>query len=155
MHGLAAYLGLFFAWCLSLENTADSYLCFRLALLHSGSYFFFPCRLPSSLLCTVFDSISSNMDEVISIKQKSKFCRNLVKILQKLQIKLSTLFLSQMRYEIKTFIKISLVQLSGGVIFPFIGVIKNQFLVYKIDTGVISKLMTLPILLICQRTSSL
>ena len=68
MHGLAAYVGLFFAWCLSLENTADSYLCFRLALLHSGSYFFFPCRLPSSLLCTVFDSISSNMDEVISIK---------------------------------------------------------------------------------------
>ena len=37
MHGLAAYVGLFFAWCLSLENTADSYLCFRLALLHSGS----------------------------------------------------------------------------------------------------------------------
>ena len=151
MHGLAAYVGLFFAWCLSLENIV-LVLSTRFTSLR---VFCFPYRLPSSLLFTVFDSISSNMDEVISIKQKSKFSRNLVKILQKLQIKLSTLFLSQMWYEIKTFIKSSLVQLSGGVIFPFIGVIKNQFLVYKIDTGIISKLMTLPVLLICQRTLSL
>ena len=43
MHGLAVYVkeGLPFAWDLSLENSADSYLCFRLALLHSVSYFFF------------------------------------------------------------------------------------------------------------------
>ena len=42
MHGLAAYVkeGLPFAWDLSLENSADSYLRFRLALLHSVSYFF-------------------------------------------------------------------------------------------------------------------
>ena len=40
---------------------------FWLALLHSASYFFFFDQLPSSLLCTVFDSISSNMDEVLSI----------------------------------------------------------------------------------------
>ena len=31
------------------------------------SYFFFPYRSPSSALCTVFDSISSNIDEVLSI----------------------------------------------------------------------------------------
>ena len=31
------------------------------------SYFFFLYRLPSSSLCTVFDSISSNIDEVLSI----------------------------------------------------------------------------------------
>ena len=31
------------------------------------SYFFFLCQSPSSLLCTVFDSISSNIDEVLSI----------------------------------------------------------------------------------------
>ena len=69
MHGLAVYVkeGLTFAWDLSLENSADSYLCFRLALLHSVSYFFFLCRSPSSALCTVFDSISSNIDEVLSI----------------------------------------------------------------------------------------
>ena len=42
-------------------------LCFRLALLHSVSYFFFLYRSPSSSLCTVFDSISSNIDEVLSI----------------------------------------------------------------------------------------
>ena len=68
MHGLAVYVkeGLPFARDLSLENSADSYLCFRLALLHSVSYFLFRYRSPSSL-CTVFDSISSNIDEVISI----------------------------------------------------------------------------------------
>ena len=59
--------GLPFARDLSLENSADSYLCFRLALLHSVSYFFFLYRSPSSSLCTVFDSISSNIDEVLSI----------------------------------------------------------------------------------------
>ena len=56
-----------FARDLSLENSADSYLCFRLALLHSVSYFFFLYRSPTSALCTVFDSISSNIDEVLSI----------------------------------------------------------------------------------------
>ena len=68
-HGLTVYVkeGLPFAWDLSLENFADSYLCFRLALLHSVSYFFFLYRSPSSALCTVFDSISSNIDEVLSI----------------------------------------------------------------------------------------
>ena len=45
MHGLAVYVkGLLFARDLSLENSADSYLCFQLALLHSVSYFFFLCR---------------------------------------------------------------------------------------------------------------
>ena len=68
MHGLAVYVkeGLPFARNLSLENSADSYLCFRLALLHSVSYFFFLYRSPSSALCSVFDSISSNIDEVLS-----------------------------------------------------------------------------------------
>ena len=57
IHGLAVYVkeGLPFAWDLSLENSADSYLCFWLALLHSVSYFFFLYRSPSSSLCTVFD----------------------------------------------------------------------------------------------------
>ena len=69
MHDLAVYVkeGLPFARDLPLENSADSYLCFRLALLHSVSYFFFLYRSPSSSLCTVFDSISSNIDEVLSI----------------------------------------------------------------------------------------
>ena len=48
-------------------KSADSYLCFRLALLHSVSYFFFLYQSPSSTLCTVFDSISSNIDKVLSI----------------------------------------------------------------------------------------
>ena len=47
MHGLAVYVkeGLPFARDLSLENSADSYLCFWLALLHSVSSFFYLCRL--------------------------------------------------------------------------------------------------------------
>ena len=68
MHGLADYVkeGLPFAWDLSLENSADSYLCFQLVLLHSVSCFFFLYRSLSSSLCTIFDSVSSNID-VLSI----------------------------------------------------------------------------------------
>ena len=73
MHGLAVYVkeGLGFARDLSLENSADSYLYFRLALLLSVSYFFFFYRSPSSSLCTVFNSISSHIDEVLAINQSA------------------------------------------------------------------------------------
>ena len=69
MHGLRVYVkeGLSFARDFFLENSEDSYLYFWLALLHSLSYFFFLCWSPSSSMCAVFDSISSNMDEVLSI----------------------------------------------------------------------------------------
>ena len=70
MHGLAVYVkeGVFFAWDLSLENSADPYLCFGLALLHLVSYLFFLYWSPSSLsLCRVFYSIWSNIDEVLLI----------------------------------------------------------------------------------------
>ena len=54
MHGLAVFLkeGLPFAQDLSLENSADSYLCFQQAFYRS----------PSSSLHTVFDFISPNLD---------------------------------------------------------------------------------------------
>ena len=66
MHGLAVYVkeGLPFARDVSLENSADSYLCFQLAFLH----LFFLYRSLSWSVCTVSDSISSNIDEVLSIK---------------------------------------------------------------------------------------
>ena len=69
MHVLPIYMkeGLPFAWDLSLENSVDSYLCFRLALLQYVSYFFFLYRSPSSSLCTVFDSVLSDIDDVLSI----------------------------------------------------------------------------------------
>ena len=38
-----------------------------MALLHSVSYFFFLYQSPSLSLCMVFDTISSNVDEVLSI----------------------------------------------------------------------------------------
>ena len=68
MHGVAVYMneGLSFARDLSLEKSANSYLCFWLALLHSLSYFFFLYWSPSPL-CTVFNSVFANIDEVLSI----------------------------------------------------------------------------------------
>ena len=65
--------GLLSARDLSLENSADSHLCFRLALLHSVSYFFFLYQSPSSSLCTVFDSISSDIAEILSINPSAVF----------------------------------------------------------------------------------
>ena len=67
MHGLAVYVkeGLSFARDLSLENTADSYLCFWLALLNLVSYFFFPYLPPSSSLCL------AKIDEVLSISSSA------------------------------------------------------------------------------------
>ena len=69
MHCLAVDVkeGLPFARDLPLENFAYSYLCFRLALPHSLSCYFFLYQSPSSSLCTVFNYISSNTDEVLSI----------------------------------------------------------------------------------------
>ena len=67
MHGLTVYVkeGLPFRYDIHLENSTDSYLCFWLDLLHSVPYFFFHYWSPSSSLCTIFDSISSNIDEVL------------------------------------------------------------------------------------------
>ena len=59
--------GLASARDLSLENSADYYLCFRLALLHSVCYFLFLYGSLSLSLCTVLYSILSNIDEVLSI----------------------------------------------------------------------------------------
>ena len=58
MYGFVVYVkeGLPFARDLSQENSADSYLSFRLALLHSLSYLFFLYWSLSSLICTIFDS---------------------------------------------------------------------------------------------------
>ena len=75
MHHLAVYIkeGLPFATDLSLKHSAASYLCFWLALPHSMSYFFSLYRSSSSSLCTVFDSISFNIDEVLSINPSAMF----------------------------------------------------------------------------------
>ena len=69
MHGLAVNVkkGLSFAHDVSLQNSADSYVCFELALLNSVFYFFVLYRSPPSKLCTVSDSISSNKNEFLSI----------------------------------------------------------------------------------------
>ena len=71
VHGLAVYVkeGLPFARDLSLRKLCRFLLMYSyfMILTHSVSYFFFLYRSPSSLLCTVFDSISSNIDEVLLI----------------------------------------------------------------------------------------
>ena len=70
MNGLTVYVkvGLSFVQDLSLENSANSYFSFRLASLHSDSYFLFLYYSPFSTLWTVFGAISSSIDEVLSIK---------------------------------------------------------------------------------------
>ena len=52
MHGLAVYVKgeLPFPWELSLEKSMDSYLCFRMALLHSVSDLSFLYQSPSLFL---------------------------------------------------------------------------------------------------------
>ena len=69
MHSLAVYTkeALLFARDLPLENFSRFSLNFRLALLHSVSYFFFLYRLTYLSLWTVFAAISFNTDEVLSI----------------------------------------------------------------------------------------
>ena len=69
LHGLAVYVkeGLPFVQDLFLENSADSYLLFQLALLHSLSFFFFLYQSSSLSLCTIFDTISCNIDEILLI----------------------------------------------------------------------------------------
>ena len=47
-------------------------LMFQLSLLHSVSYFFFLCWSLSLSCCTIFYSISSNIDEVLSINPSAK-----------------------------------------------------------------------------------
>ena len=54
-----------FAQELPLKISVGSYLCFWLALLHSSLFFLY--RLPSLSLCMVFDSVLSDIDELLSI----------------------------------------------------------------------------------------
>ena len=69
MHDLTVYVKERFpiARDLSSKSSEDSYVYFRMALLHSVSNFFFLYRSPCSSFCTVFDAMSSNIDEVLSI----------------------------------------------------------------------------------------
>ena len=72
MHGITVYVkeGLPFARDLSLENPADSYV-FDWHYSTQSLTFFFLYRSPSSSLCAVFASTSSNIDEVLSINQSA------------------------------------------------------------------------------------
>ena len=74
-HGLAVYgkEGLPFAHDLSLENSADSYFCFPLALLRPVSYLFSSVDQLLHLCARFFNSISYNIDEVFSINPSAVF----------------------------------------------------------------------------------
>ena len=90
MHGLAVYLkeGLPFAWDLSLESSADLCLCFRLALLHLVSYYFSLYRWsPSLALCKFFYSISSNIDQVLSINPSANVWTGLPILVELIDLK--------------------------------------------------------------------
>ena len=63
----------------------------RLALLYPVSYFFFLCQSPSSSLCTVFDSISSNIDEVLLINSSANVFLSLETLMSVMRTDLSIL----------------------------------------------------------------
>ena len=69
MHGLGVFVkeGLPLAREFSFEATDESYMCFRLALLHSTSYFLFLYRSPSSDSCSILDVVSTNIDKVLTV----------------------------------------------------------------------------------------
>ena len=70
MHGLTVFVkeGLPFAWDRSLENSADSYFQLFLTGLTSLSVLLrFLYQSPSFSLCMFFDSVSCNIDGVLSI----------------------------------------------------------------------------------------
>ena len=68
MHDLGVFVkeGLPLGQEISLETFGDSYMCFRLALLHSVSYFFFLYRSPSSPSCSALDGVCTNIDRALS-----------------------------------------------------------------------------------------
>ena len=72
MHGITVHVkeGLLFAGDLPLENSADSYLCFWLALVRVVPYFYFLYRSLSASLSMVFHSILCNI-EVLSINSSA------------------------------------------------------------------------------------
>ena len=74
VHGLAVYIkeGLPFAWDLSLEN-CRFLLMFSTGFTSFSVLLFFLYHSPSSSLCMVFDSISFNVDEVLSINPSAVF----------------------------------------------------------------------------------
>ena len=69
LHVLTVYVnkGLPFPQDSSLENSEDCYLSLVFALLHFVSYFFFLYQSMSVSFCKVLNTISSNVDEVLSI----------------------------------------------------------------------------------------
>ena len=72
MHGLGVYIqcNLPIARDLILEDSNESFMCFRLALMHSTTYIFFLYRSPSTPSCSVVEAVSSNIDKALS-KQPS------------------------------------------------------------------------------------
>ena len=69
MHGFAVYVKerLPFARDLSLESSEKFLLMFSTGFVSLSFLLLFLYQSPSSSLCTVFDSISSNIDRVLSI----------------------------------------------------------------------------------------
>ena len=68
MHGLAVYARdtLPISREAHLEKPSETFMCFRLSLLHSTSYLFFLYRSPSSPDCSVVDSVSQSIDSALT-----------------------------------------------------------------------------------------
>ena len=73
MHGLGLFIheNLPIAREFDLEDSKESFMCFRLSLLRSTSYLYFLYRSPSSQDCSVIQSISESIDKALSIRQSA------------------------------------------------------------------------------------
>lgn len=67
MHGLAVYIrnNLPIARECRLESPDESFMCYRVALLHSTTYLFFLYRSPSSQDCSLIDLVSDRIDQAL------------------------------------------------------------------------------------------
>ena len=129
--------GITFAQYLSLENSADSYVCFPMGLLHSVSYFYFLNKSPSSPLCTVFDVISPKIDEVLSMNPSANvfvFTRykQVPAVIQR--SKVPPLFFQYhmcWRFERRFYKQTSLIAIPSFIYFPNLGLLTRLFRQYR------------------------
>ena len=75
MHGLGVFVkdNLPFARVPLLELEGESFMCFRLSLIHSTSFIFFLYRSPSSTSCSVLEAISNSIDKALSQYPSANF----------------------------------------------------------------------------------
>lgn len=74
MHGLGVFVkdSLPIARVPTFEIQGESFMCFRLSLIHTTSYVFFLYRSPSTTSCSVLEAVSNSIDKALSLHPSAK-----------------------------------------------------------------------------------